>query len=262
MVRPLPLVLVFLLVAATGSHATCPPSCAVPGGGAKATDCHLEFASPGLRLNFPTFDPAAPKPGKQVRCFDGEAGCDVDGAVDGTCTFPIDVCLHNADPALPLCTPADVTAVAVQNKPIGNPSYSPGLAALQTAVDGLLPATTNVCTTGQTVAVALKAGGTRKGKRTVKLAATTTTRTDGDRVRWVSLPTGWPSHGYDRANTRASATESTISPSNASQLVPKWQFAIAGGGVSSTPTVGNGVVYATSWDGRAYALDAATGALR
>jgi outer membrane protein assembly factor BamB len=251
-----------LLVAAVPGNAACPPSCAVPGGGAKATDCHLEFSSPGLRLNFPPFDPAAPRPGMQVRCFDGEPGCDLDGAVDGTCTFPIDVCLRNADPALPSCTPADVTAVAVQNKPVGSPNYSPGLAVLQTAVDALLPATSNVCTTGQTVTVALKGGGARKAKRAVKLAATTATGTDVDRVRLVCLPHGWPSHGYDRANTRASATESTISPSNASQLVPKWQFAIAGGGVTSTPTVANGVVYATAWDGMAYALDAATGTLR
>ena len=121
---------------------------------------------------------------------------------------------------------ADVSAVSVQDRPPGNPD----LAALQAAVDALLPATTNVCTSGQTVAVPLKGGGRRKGRLTVKVSGSTATGVDTDRARLVCIPHGWPSHGYDRANRRASATESSITPANASQLVPKWQF--TGGGAS------------------------------
>jgi outer membrane protein assembly factor BamB len=248
--------LALVILCSSPSGAVCPPSCPVPGGGAKTTDCHVEFSGPGLRLNFPHFIPANPRPARQIRCFDGEPGCDLDGEVDGSCRFPIDLCLRNADPALPQCVPADVSAVSVQDRPPGNPD----LAALQAAVDALLPATTNVCTSGQTVAVPLKGGGRRKGRLTVKVSGTTATGVDTDRARLVCIPHGWPSHGYDRANRRASATESSITPANASQLVPKWQF--TGGGVSSTPTVANGVVYATSWNGNAYALDARTGVVR
>ena len=42
--------------------------------------------------------------------------------------------------------------------------------------------------------------------------------------------------------------------------MPKWQF--TGGGAASTPAVADGVVYVTSWNGNAYALDARTGDVR
>ena len=66
-----------------------------------------------LQLNYPSFDPAHPKPGKEVRCFDGDAGCDLDDAANHACVFDVDVCLRNSDPALPGCMPADVTGVSV-----------------------------------------------------------------------------------------------------------------------------------------------------
>jgi polyvinyl alcohol dehydrogenase (cytochrome) len=238
---------------------TCPATYNVPGGGPEETDCHAEFGSPALFLNYPPFNPANPKKRRQVRCFDGEPGCDTDGVVNGVCSFPIDVCLRNADPAL-ACTPADVTSVTVDNKPVSSPKYSPELAALQTALNALLPATSCACTSGQTIPVALKGDGKRPGRRTVKVSATAGAATDTDRLKLFCVPHGWPSHGYDHANHRASATEATISPANANQLVPAWQWT-PGGGFTSTPTVGNGIVYATGWIGSAYALKAKTGAL-
>jgi len=51
-----------------------------PGGGTVRQDSHAEFASTAMRLNYPPFDPGRPRPAKEVRCFDGEPGCDVDGA--------------------------------------------------------------------------------------------------------------------------------------------------------------------------------------
>ena len=231
----------------------------VPGGGPEETDCHAEFGSPALFLNYPPLNPANPKKRRQVRCFDGEPGCDTDGVVNGVCNFPIDVCLRNADPAL-ACIPADVTSVTVDNKPVGSPKYSPELAALQTALNALLPATSCACTSGQALPVALNGDGKRPGRRTVKVSATAGAATDTDRLKLFCVPHGWPSHGYDHANHRASATEATISPANANQLVPAWQWA-PGGGFTSTPTVGNGLVYATAWGGSVYALKAKTGAL-
>src|SRR5262245_588559 len=95
------------------ASAVCPPSCPAPGAGTAALDCDAEFARDGIRLNYTPFDPAHPKPGKELRCFDGDVDCDRDGVANNSCEFDVDVCLRNADPNLPLCTPADVTAVLV-----------------------------------------------------------------------------------------------------------------------------------------------------
>src|SRR5690242_9576116 len=162
------------LAAPLAAFATCPPSCAIPGGGAPTTDCQAEFAGSGLRLNYKPFDPLRPKPGKEVRCFDGDAVCDVDDTVDNACTFDVDVCLRNPDPALPLCTPVDVTSVSV-----GGATNDPDLAALQSALTALLPATSNVCTSGRTLHVPLKGpdarGRFKLAKKKVKLTTMTTT---------------------------------------------------------------------------------------
>ncbi len=242
----------------------CPPSCPVPGGGDAATDCQAEFAAPALRLNFPfptpPFEAGAPNPGREVRCFDGEPGCDTDGMVNGVCLFDIDVCLRNQDPALPSCTAADVTGVAVSGV-----ESDADLAALQAGLDALLPATTSVCTTGQRLRVP---ASEPRGTKTVALTAQTSGRSDADELVLSCVPHGWPSHGYDHANTRASRTETGIGPHNAAQLRPVWQFNLTGSagspnkGVTSSPTVGNGLVYVSSWNGRLYALDPDTGAVR
>ncbi len=102
----------FLAVAL--AEAACPPSCANPGGRNDETvDCLSEFASPSLELNSPFYNPNKPKAGKEVRCHDGEPACDLDGEVNNSCTFSVDICLRNEDPALPSCTPAVVRGVAV-----------------------------------------------------------------------------------------------------------------------------------------------------
>jgi len=49
-----------------------------------------------------------------------------------------------------------------------------------------------------------------------------------------------------------------ITPANAGNLAIKWSFPLAKG-VTSSPTVNAGLVYATSWDGSIYALDEDTG---
>ena len=77
----LPVALCALLLTPS-ARATCPPSCAIPGGSNPALDCQAEFTAQGLRLNYPPFDPAHPKPGKEARCFDGDAGCDLDDVAD------------------------------------------------------------------------------------------------------------------------------------------------------------------------------------
>jgi outer membrane protein assembly factor BamB len=248
-------------------RAACPPSCSIPGGGAAARDCHAEFTSEGIRLNYPPFDPAKPKPGREVRCLDGDVACDRDGVANNTCVFDVDVCLHNPDPALPGCTPADVTAVTV-----GGTSHDPDLAALQAALTALLPATSTTCTSGRTLAVPLKGPDSRArfraAKKKVRLVAVTASGQDVDKLKLTCLPRGWPSHGYDHRNTRATPLETILSPANAAQLVQAWdldlQAAIGAGtnAVTSTPAVGNGLVYVGSWSGFLVAAKAKNGKVR
>jgi hypothetical protein len=238
------------------ASAACPPSCPIPGGGPKApaTDCLSEFGATGMRLNFPYHDPSRPaRKARQVRCHDGEVGCDLDGEVNGVCVFDIDLCLRNADPALPDCTPADVTSATITN-----PKADPDLTALQAAVSGLLPATTNVCTSDQTLSVPLKGpnpkGVYRRAKKKVKVDARTGAARDVDVLKLFCVPHEWPMHGYNHANHRASTLETRLTPANAPALSPKWTLdsnliGLPLGSVTSTPTVANRLVYTSGWGG-------------
>jgi outer membrane protein assembly factor BamB len=69
----------------------------------------------------------------------------------------------------------------------------------------------------------------------------------------------WPTFLHDTQRT-AAGSDITISTANASQLALKWAFK-AGGPIAASPTVVGGIVYAGSWDGYEYALNATTGAL-
>jgi polyvinyl alcohol dehydrogenase (cytochrome) len=263
----LALALPVVLGSSIAARAACPPSCAIPGGGTAATDCQAEFSGTGLRLNYKPFDPLHPKPGKEVRCFDGDATCDTDGVADNACVFDVDVCLRNADPNLPLCTPADVSAVTVKGT-----TADPELAALQSALSGLLPATSNVCTSGRTLTVPLKGpdalGRFKLGKKKVKLSAVTAGGIDADTLKLTCLPRGWPSHGYDRRNSRATPLETTLSPANASGLVQKWSLDLAAAigtnnnAVTGTPAVGFGNVYIGSWNGFVVAVKQKSGTIK
>ena len=253
----LAILLLATILCSTTVLAQCPPSCPLPGGGPAERDCHAEFAAPHVRLNFPPFDPNNPAPRTELRCFDGDPGCDTDGRVDGTCTFDLDVCLHNADPALAGCTPAPVTGVTFAD------TADPDVAAAQTAVNALLPATANVCTTGQVLHVPLTVGPTGRRAATashIALAAVTDGGgTDDDSLDLTCVPHGWPSHGYSNTNHRASPSETVLTPDNAATLTVKWHLDISGmmpglGAVTSTPTVGFGLVFVTGWNGFVYAL--------
>src|SRR6266705_1775781 len=69
----------------------------------------------------------------------------------------------------------------------------------------------------------------------------------------------WPTFLHDPQRT-AAGNDTTISTGNAAQLALKWAFN-TGGPIAASPTVVGGLVYAGSWDGYEYALNATTGAL-
>jgi polyvinyl alcohol dehydrogenase (cytochrome) len=246
------LTLLLALPAAAGAPgSTCDDGSCFPGGGKEQTDCFAELSRVHPNAPFPVPGKAKQKPKTEVRCFDGDAGCDLDGEVNDSCVFPLDVCLYNADPNLPACAPSPVGSVKVKAK-----KSIDGGAGLQAAVDALLPAASGVCTAGSTVEVPLKVkkNGTRKSARvTVSVKTGADAGKDSDKIRLTCMPRLWPSQSYDDYNRRATA-QSEIGPANVAGLVEKWTFD-TGGGVTSTPTVGDKLVYVTSWDGLLYALD-------
>ena len=102
----------FFLLAVPAAASTlggCSDGSCFPGGGKAATDCFAELAHVHPNAPFPVPGAAKVKPKKEQRCFDGDAGCDLDGEVNGVCRFPVDVCLFNADPNLSECSAAQVT---------------------------------------------------------------------------------------------------------------------------------------------------------
>jgi polyvinyl alcohol dehydrogenase (cytochrome) len=70
----------------------------------------------------------------------------------------------------------------------------------------------------------------------------------------------WPTYLHDVQRTSANQTETSLSPANAPRLAKLWTFK-TGGFIAASPTVVSNTVYAGSWDGYEYALNAATGAL-
>src|SRR5689334_10424213 len=77
----------------------------------------------------------------------------------------------------------------------------------------------------------------------------------------VPYVAGWTVAGQNAANTRYAATETVISPGNASRLKPRWTATLAGN-VAATPTVSLGTVYVPDYGGKLSAVDALTGAVR
>jgi len=214
-----------------------------------------------MKLNYPPFNPQNPSPREEVRCFDGDAGCDLDGETNGVCVFDIDVCLRNDDPNLPECAPADV--VGADALLVVGATVDPIL-DLRADLADLVPAAELSCTDGHTLSVEV---GADVASATVRVEATTVDEvTDIDEVTFTCVPHGWPSHGNNYGNHRSNPRETGFDESNAGALGVKWRFDVGAvdqrpglKSITSTPAVGYGMVFATSWNSRIYALDQDTG---
>jgi outer membrane protein assembly factor BamB len=153
----------------------------------------------------------------------------------------------NADPNLPTCAASAVTASTVV-----------GAKKLGKAVKKLLPASAPACTEGVTVDVKLGGKGkTEPGSLTVMVSSTGGEAADDDSLVLTCLPRAWPYHNYDHFNRR-STERTTIKPKRVADLAVKWEFEM-GHNVTATPTVGETLVYAGSWNGTLYAIDRETG---
>jgi hypothetical protein len=85
------------------------PGRCLSGGGAKRTDCLLEFAPSGPV----TLNGRGTMVKNLLRCTDGDPACDMDGVRDGQCTFGVALCFGSSDPRFAACNPSMVANVEV-----------------------------------------------------------------------------------------------------------------------------------------------------
>ena len=132
------------------------------GGGPAKSDCYIVYED----LNIT-------KGANKSECTDGDPSCDTDGQCQGTCSFGITACFN--DPNVAGCTPSNVTAVTVNGATLNLPT---------------VPSSENVCGDRAIIAVPLKKGGTKKGKLTVKVKATSASKPkkDPDKFTLFCLP--------------------------------------------------------------------------
>jgi hypothetical protein len=92
--------------------AACDPSFFVAGGGPPRTDCLGEW-----RVSSTAGGPNAKgRTAPRQTCKDGDAGCDADGAANGTCAFTVAPCFSRQDARFAKCALASVSAWTLLGK--------------------------------------------------------------------------------------------------------------------------------------------------
>jgi len=149
-------------------HRFTPVSKLLPGGTQQATEClHEVYGVDG------------------TPCTDG-AACDADGAVNGSCLFPVGLCLRVSDPRFPECGVEDISALTIKTSPA-----SAETTALAARVAAALPITASSCFFGDGLRVPVKtsANGAKPGKGAVKVKVQSISgKKDSDSVRLVCQP--------------------------------------------------------------------------
>jgi len=144
--------------------AQCPTACS-GGGGPSSTDCFLAWGD---------------APGKVVTCTDGDPSCDVDGTIDGVCTFGLTACTGvGVGTCAP--TPLDGTPTLL--------AKGAGAEALVTAF-GALPTSTTGCTERGLVKLPIAASRTKlkPAKITLRATAVAGGKKDKDTFKLVCNP--------------------------------------------------------------------------
>jgi hypothetical protein len=122
----------------------------VGGGGSKRKDCLVVFDA---AANFPIGKE------KQVRCADGDPTCDTDGAVNGSCSIAVRVCVNSTSSSE--CTLNGVSEITVDHSFDNgtDPKFDPDFLAMRQRIDQdfLFPVTTpDTCTGSVTFTVPIK----------------------------------------------------------------------------------------------------------
>jgi hypothetical protein len=119
-------------------------------------------------------------PKKRWSCTDG-AACDRDGIADGSCTFLVGGCFTVSDTRAPSCVPAPVDTATITSR-----QSVPELAALQAALDEVLPSASAACSRGVPLSIIAN-------KKTISLKVDGTSggsRADKDTLKLRCLPAG------------------------------------------------------------------------
>ena len=115
---------------------SCDPSFYVAGGGPPKTDCLGEW-----RVQNTAGGPNVKgKTAARQTCKDGDAGCDADGAVNGSCTFSVAACFSREDGRFAKCPVQSVAAWTLLGA--ADPASKPA-SDLLAAVGALAPSTTS-----------------------------------------------------------------------------------------------------------------------
>ena len=113
----------------------------LPGGKNSKSDCYIELDVKGASGT------------NKATCTDGDPACDTDGQCQGTCTFSVKVCLNQSN--VSACTPSTFK----------KPPKVGGLSAPSSSDDSA------VCSDSQTLTVATKKKGKKKGIKRIKATA-------------------------------------------------------------------------------------------
>ncbi len=105
----------------------------VPGGGAKSTDCNLEwYVTPP-----PPFTIQGIPTNKMV-CYEGDPRCDIDPDITNkSCTVSVRLCINNNDERFPTCHVAGLNAIAIRSPHANSldPADQANLSQLETAIN-------------------------------------------------------------------------------------------------------------------------------
>lgn len=166
------------------------PAIEVGGGGSRKTDCLVTFQG---AMNTP---PAKPR---HVRCVDGDPSCDVDGVVNGRCTFELSVCANSTFSSS--CALNGVQSITIDNAiDNGDPKFDPAFQAVQTAVNAdIQPPTSAVdsCTNPVEIVVPIRGpvGANRCAPNRKKVGLTAVSQViagvvyvDRDKVQFACQP--------------------------------------------------------------------------
>jgi len=187
-----------------------PDNPCIPGGGSTKTDCQLEWLAvpvPLLKNGTPVPDLKKGIQRNRLYCYDGDVRCDIDGAVNNSCTFQTRLCINNTDPRLP-CTPLDLSTFEVRGpnpKRLRDAADAANLAALLAnatfgvtvtnppTTPGVSNNTANTCSAKIDLLVPLKISGSgrvSKANRVIKIrGATTAGKKDADSLKLECRPT-------------------------------------------------------------------------
>jgi hypothetical protein len=170
----------------------------IPGGGNPASDCYIELDVQGIENGTD-----AVKKGRRATCVDGDP-CDTGPCGDGVCDLKVALCLNQADPNVPACTPAPALESVLLRGQLAAAVATP------TQRDMSGPMRTDF------VPFAVAAKGKRPGRLNVRFSARASDgvvpATDTDWIKLVCVP-----RQFDECPLGSVTTSTTVVPTTTTE---------------------------------------------